>query len=60
MAIRFMVITFANLPGPIILGFLVEGVGLNAPFYASALLALTIGGYILGWKPRLLPGRREV
>ncbi len=60
MGIRFMVIAFANLLGPILLGFLVEGVGLNAPFYASALLVLTIGGYILGWKPRLLPGRREV
>jgi MFS family permease len=60
MGIRFMVITLANLLGPVLLGFLVEGVGLNAPFYASAFLVLAIGAYILKWKPGLLPGRREV
>jgi MFS family permease len=60
MGIRFMVITLANLLGPVLLGFLVEGVGLNGPFYASAFLVLAIGAYILKWKPGLLPGRREV
>lgn len=60
MGIRFMVISLANLLGPVLLGFLVEGVGLNSPFYASAFLVLAIGAYILKWKPGLLPGRREV
>jgi MFS family permease len=59
MGIRFMVITLANLLSPVLLGFLVEGVGLNGPFYFSAFLVLAIGAYILGWKPGLLPGRRE-
>ncbi len=59
MGIRFMVISFANLLGPVLLGFLVEGIGLNSPFYASAFLVLAIGAYILKWKPGLLPGRRE-
>ena len=60
MGIRFTVISLANLLGPVLLGFLVEGVGLNGPFYFSALLVLAIGAYILKWKPGLLPGRREV
>ena len=60
MGIRFMVISLANLLGPVLLGFLVEGIGLNSPFYASAFLVLAIGAYILKWKPGLLPGRREV
>jgi len=59
MGIRFMVITLANLIGPVFLGFLVAAAGLSAPFYASALLVLAIGAYILIWKPGLLPGRRE-
>ncbi len=57
--IRFMVITLAYLLGPVLLGCLVEGAGLNAPFYASAFLVLAIGAYILAWKPVLLPERRE-
>jgi MFS family permease len=60
MGIRFMVITLANLLGPVLLGFLVEAVGLKSPFYASAFLVFAIGAYILMWKPGLLPGRREV
>jgi MFS family permease len=60
MGVRFMVITLANLFGPVLFGFLVEGVGLNGPFYASAFLVLAIGAYILRWKPGLLPGRREI
>jgi MFS family permease len=60
MGIRFTVISLANLLGPVLLGFLVEGVGLDGPFYASAFLVLAIGAYILKWKPGLLPGRREV
>ena len=59
MGIRFTVIALANLLGPVLLGFLVEGVGLNSPFYVSAFLVLAIGAYILKWKPGLLPGRRE-
>jgi MFS family permease len=59
MGVRFMVITLANLVGPASLGFLVEAVGLNAPFYASAALVLAVGAYILKWKPGLLPGRRK-
>jgi MFS family permease len=58
MGIRFTVIALANLLGPVLLGFLVEGVGLNSPFYVSAFLVLAIGAYILKWKPGLLPGRR--
>jgi len=54
-----MVITLGNLLGPILLGFLVETVDLNASFYASALLVFGVGAYILKWKPELLPGRRE-
>ena len=60
MGIRFMVITLANLLGPVLLGLLVEGVGPNSPFYASAFLVLAIGACILKWKPGLLPERREV
>ena len=59
MGVRFTVIALANLLGPVLLGFLVEGVGLNSPFYISAFLVLAIGAYILKWKPELLPGRRE-
>jgi MFS family permease len=58
MGIRFMAITLANLLGPVLLGFLVEGFGLRTPFYAAALLVLAIGSYIM-LKPKLLPGRRE-
>ncbi len=59
MGIRFMVISLANLLGPVLLGVLAEGVGLDSPFYVSAFLVLAIGFYILKWKPRLLPERRE-
>ncbi len=59
MGIRFMSITLANLLGPALLGLLVEGLGLHSAFYASALLVIATGGYILAWKPQLLPGRRE-
>ena len=59
MGVRFMIITLGNLLGPVFLGFLVEAVDLNAAFYASALLVLAVGVYILKWKPGLLPGRRE-
>jgi dipeptide/tripeptide permease len=59
MRIRFMVITLTYLLGPVLLGCLMKGAGLNAPFYASAFLVLAIGAYILAWKPGLLPERRE-
>jgi predicted MFS family arabinose efflux permease len=59
MGIRFMAITLANLLGPVLLGLLVEGFGLHSAFYVSALFVIAIGGYILSWKPQLLPGRRE-
>ena len=59
MGIRFMAITLANILGPVLLGFVVEGFGLNAAFYVSALFVVVTGGYILSWKSELLPGRRE-
>ncbi len=59
MGIRFMSITLANILGPVLLGVVVEGFGLHAPFYASALFVIVTGGYILSWKSQLLPGRRE-
>ena len=59
MGVRFMAITLANLLGPVLLGVLVEPLGLDAAFYASALMVITIGAYILSWKSQLLPGRRE-
>ena len=59
MGVRFMAITLASFLGPVLLGFVVEGFGLNAAFYVSALLVIMTGGYILSWKSQLLPGRRE-
>jgi predicted MFS family arabinose efflux permease len=59
MGIRFMAITLANILGPVLLGVVVEGFGLNAPFYVSALLVIMTGSFILSWKSQLLPGRRE-
>lgn len=59
MGIRFTVITFASSLGPVLLGILVEHLGLNAAFYASAFIVGTIGAYILTWKSQLLPERRE-
>ncbi len=59
MGIRFMVIALANFIGPVLLGFLVEIVGLSGPFYTSAFLVLAIGAYVLKCKPGLLPERRE-
>jgi len=59
MGIRFMSITLANILGPVLMGVVVEGFGLHAAFYVSALFVIAIGGYILAWKSQLLPGRRE-
>jgi MFS family permease len=59
MGIRFMAITLANILGPVLLGVVVEGFGLHAAFYVSALLVIMTGGYILSCKSQLLPGRRE-
>jgi MFS family permease len=59
MGIRFMAITLANILGPVLLGVVVEGFGLHAAFYVSALFVIVTGGYILSWKSELLPGRRE-
>jgi MFS family permease len=59
MGIRFMAITLADILGPVLLGVVVEGFGLHAAFYASALFVIAIGGYILLYRPQLLPGRRE-
>ncbi|MFC1868575.1 MFS transporter [Thermodesulfobacteriota bacterium] len=59
MGIRFMVLTLANILGPILLGVLVEGFGLQSAFYVSALFVIAIGTYILLWEPELLPRRRE-
>ncbi|MEJ2724162.1 MAG: MFS transporter [Deltaproteobacteria bacterium] len=59
MGLRFMVITLGNLSGPVLLGLLAEGINLEAPFYASALVVVAIGVYIWTFKPQLLPGRRE-
>jgi len=59
MGIRFMAITLASFLGPVLLGVVVEGFGLNAAFYVSAFFVIMTGGYILSWKSKLLPGRRE-
>ena len=59
MAIRFMAMTLASILGPVLLGVVVEGFGLHAAFYVSALFVIVTGGYILSWKSELLPGRRE-
>jgi MFS family permease len=59
MGIRFMSITLANILGPVLMGVVVEGFGLHAAFYVSALFVIVTGGYILSWKSQLLPGRRE-
>jgi MFS family permease len=59
MGIRFMSITLASILGPVLLGVVVEGFGLHAAFYGSALFVIVTGGYILSWKSELLPGRRE-
>ena len=59
MGIRFMSITLASVLGPVLLGLVVEGFGLDAAFYVSALFVIITGGYILSWKSQLLPGRRE-
>jgi MFS family permease len=58
MGIRFMSITLASILGPVLLGVVVEGFGLHAAFYVSALFVIVTGGYILSWKSELLPGRR--
>jgi MFS family permease len=59
MGIRFMAMTLASILGPVLLGVVVEGFGLHAAFYVSALFVIMTGGYILSWKSELLPGRRE-
>jgi len=59
MGIRFMAITLANILGPVLLGVVVEGFGLHAAFYVSALFVIVTGGYIVSWKSELLPARRE-
>jgi len=59
MGIRFMAITLAGCLGPVLLGVLVEHLGLDAAFYVSAFTVVTIGGYILSRKSQLLPERRE-
>jgi MFS family permease len=59
MGIRFMFMTLANILGPVLLGVVVEGFDLHAAFYVSALFVLVTGGYILLYRPQLLPGRRE-
>jgi predicted MFS family arabinose efflux permease len=59
MGIRFMVITFANSLGPVLLGVLVEHLGLDAVFYVSAFTVIATGAYIVSWKSKLVPERRE-
>jgi MFS family permease len=59
MGVRFMAITLAGILGPVLLGVVVEGLGLHAAFYVSALFVIMTGSYILSWKSQLLPGRRE-
>jgi MFS family permease len=59
MGIRFMSITLANILGPVLLGVVVGGFGLHAAFYVAGLFVIAIGGYILLFRPQLLPGRRE-
>ena len=59
MAVRFMVIPLGILSGLFLLGLLAEGVGLNAPFYVSAVIVMMVASYLLACKPQLLPGRRE-
>lgn len=59
MGIRFMAITLANIVGPVFLGILVEGFGLHAAFYTSAVFVMVMGVCILSWKSELLPARRE-
>ena len=59
MGIRFMAITLASILGPVLLGLVVEGFGLHAAFYVSAVFVIVTGSYILLWKSQLLPGRRE-
>jgi MFS family permease len=59
MGVRFMAITLAGILGPVLLVVVVEGLGLHAAFYVSALFVIMTGSYILSWKSQLLPGRRE-
>lgn len=57
--VRFTAITLATMLGPVLFGFVVEGFGLSAAFYAGAGLMGGVGAYLLFLRPDLVPGRRE-
>lgn len=59
MGLRFTVLTFATMLGPATLGFAVQGLGLNAAFYAPAGLMVAVGVFVLVVRPDLVPTRRD-
>ena len=58
MGLRFSSIMLAGLLSPIVLGFIIETIGLGAAFYAAALVVALAGIRMFFIRPDLIPGRR--
>jgi MFS family permease len=58
MGLRFTVIMAANLLSPVILGFIVDIIGLKSGFYFAAFVVFMTASYILIIRPDLITGRR--
>jgi MFS family permease len=59
MGLRFTVLTAADLLGPVLLGFVVEGLGVAFAFCATAAVVAAVATQVLVVDPGLVPGRRE-
>ena len=58
MGLRFSSIMLAGLISPIILGFIIETIGLSPAFYAAAVVVVLAGIRMFLIRPDLIPGRR--
>jgi MFS family permease len=59
MGLRFTAILLAGLLSPIIIGLIIETVGLSPAFYVAALVVVLVGIRMLIIRPDLIPGRRR-
>jgi MFS family permease len=58
MGLRFSSIMLAGLLSPIVLGFIIETIGLGAAFYAAALVVALAGIRMFFIRPDLIPSKR--
>jgi|GEM_PF-1096437 len=58
MGLRFSSIMLAGLLSPIILGFIIETLGLSPAFYAASMVVVLAGIRMFLIRPDLIPGRR--